>query len=143
MKKVIVNELICLNCKLCEVYCKTAHSASRDMVTAYKSEFPEPVSAITVEGDNNLSMAISCRHCDEPMCVEACITGAMVKGVDGKVLNDKDRCIGCMTCLAACPFGAVRIGHYAVKCDLCQGENEPQCVKNCPSGALKYIEVDK
>ena len=139
----MVNEMICLNCKLCEVYCKTAHSMSKDVVTAYKREVPEPQSAITVEGDNNLSMPISCRHCDEPFCVDACITGAMVKQDDGKVINDKDRCIGCMTCLAACPFGAVKIHNYAVKCDLCQGEEEPQCVKNCPSGALSYVEVLK
>lgn len=142
MKKVIVNENICLNCKLCEVYCKATHSKSKDIVTAYKREYPEPKAAIVVEGDNSLSMPISCRHCKKPLCVEACITGAMVKLPDGKVLNDKDRCIACMTCLAACPFGAVRIGNYAVKCDLCQDESEPQCVKNCPSGALKYIEVE-
>lgn len=142
MKKVVINEALCLNCRLCEVYCKTAHSISKNVITAYKREIPEPMSAIVVEGDNNLSMSISCRHCTDPKCVSACITGAMVKLPDGRVMNDLERCIGCMTCLAACPFGAVRVGHYAIKCDLCQGLESPQCVKNCPSGALSYIEVE-
>lgn len=141
MKKVIVDEKRCLNCRLCEVYCKTAHSISRDVVTAYKKEYPEPVAAIVVEGNNELSMPMSCRHCTNPRCVDACITGAMRKLPDGRVLNDIERCIGCMTCLAACPFGAVRIGRFAVKCDLCQGLDMPECVKHCPSGALKYVEV--
>ncbi len=141
MKKVVVNEKLCLNCKLCEVYCKTHNSISKDIVTAYKYEIVVPVSAIYVEGDETLSMPISCRHCDDPACVKACISGAMEKQEDGRVLNDKDRCIGCMTCLASCPYGAIRVNEYAIKCDLCQGEDEPQCVKNCPNGALRYVEV--
>ena len=48
MKKVFAREELCINCRLCEVYCKTAHSKSKDVVKAYKSENPEPVSRISV-----------------------------------------------------------------------------------------------
>lgn len=141
MKKVIAKENLCLNCRLCEVYCKTAHSKSKDPLRAYLNE-PELQSRITVCGDNQKSVAVQCRHCDNPKCVEACITGAMQKDpVTGVVACDADKCIGCMTCLAVCPFGCIKIGETAVKCDLCQGEEEPACVKNCPNRALVYLEM--
>ncbi|MDO4153874.1 MAG: 4Fe-4S dicluster domain-containing protein [Clostridia bacterium] len=142
MKKVIAREELCLNCKLCEVYCRTAHSVSKDVVRAHLKENPVPVSRITVEGDNLDSVAVNCRHCDDPACVAACITGAMQKDPEtGIVSCDESRCIGCMTCLAVCPVGCIKTGKAAVKCDLCQETGEPACVKNCPNRALVYVEV--
>lgn len=141
MKRVYAIEKLCLNCKVCEVYCKTAHSKSKDIIKAYKYEKPEPVARITVEGDNNISFAAQCRHCQDPLCVQSCITGAMYKDpITGKVLNNEEKCIGCMTCLAACPYGVIKVGDVALKCDLCQDEDMPVCVKNCPNHALIYIE---
>ncbi|MCD7796900.1 MAG: hypothetical protein LUG95_04655 [Clostridiales bacterium] len=78
-KKVFANEELCINCRLCEVYCKTAHSKSKDTVKAYKYESPEPVSRIAVSGGRMASVAVNCRHCDDPACVKTCITGAMTK----------------------------------------------------------------
>ena len=142
MKRVYAKEELCLNCRLCEVYCKTAHSSSGDVLTANKYESPAPVSRVKVYGDNQLSVAVNCRHCDNPKCVEACITGAMTKDAKtGIVSVDEHKCIGCMTCLAVCPFGCIQAGKVAIKCDLCQGESEPACVKNCPNRALVYLET--
>jgi len=45
-----------------------------------------------------------------------------------------------MTCLVACPYGVIKVGDVALKCDLCQGEEEPACVKFCPNNALIYVE---
>lgn len=141
MKKVYAIERLCLNCRLCEVYCKTAHSKSKDIIKAYKQETPEPVSRIIVEGDNKNSLAINCRHCDDPKCVSACITGAMTKNpITGIVSNNPEKCVGCMTCLAACHIGVIKVGDIAYKCDLCGGDEEPACVKNCPNRALIYVE---
>lgn len=142
MKRVYAKEELCLNCRLCEVYCKTAHSESKDVVKANKYEEPAPVARLTVCGDNRLSAAVNCRHCDNPKCVEACITGAMHKDAKtGIVSVDENKCIGCMTCLAVCPFGSIKTGKFAVKCDLCQGEEEPACVRNCPNRALVYTDL--
>ena len=44
MKKVFAREELCINCRLCEVYCKTAHSKSKDVLTANKFAEPAPVS---------------------------------------------------------------------------------------------------
>ncbi len=142
MKKVYAKEELCLNCRLCEVHCKTAHSRSKDIIKAYKYEDPVPVSRISVYGDNLGSAAVSCRHCDHPKCVEACITGAMRKDPKtGIVSVNESKCIGCMTCLTVCPFGCIKIEKTAIKCDLCQEDGEPACVKNCPNGALVYLEM--
>lgn len=142
MKKVYAIEKLCLNCRLCEVYCKTAHSRSHDVLTANKYEEPAPIARVTVYGDNQRSAAVNCRHCDDPKCVKACITGAMSKDKKtGIVSVDESKCIGCMTCLAVCPFGCIKTGTFAVKCDLCKGEEEPACVKNCPNRALIYADI--
>ena len=142
MKKVFAREELCINCHLCEVYCKTAHSKSKDVLKANKYEEPAPISRVTVYGDREGSVAVNCRHCDDPACVRACITGAMHKDAKtGVVSVDEDKCIGCMTCLAVCPIGCIKTGTYAVKCDLCQAEDTPACVKNCPNRALVYLEV--
>ena len=142
MKRVYAIEKLCLNCRLCEVYCKTAHSASKDVIKANKFESPLPVSRVTVYGDNDLSVAVNCRHCDDPKCVEACITGAMRKDAKtGIVYVDENKCVGCMTCAAVCPFGCVKIGKVAIKCDMCREEGDPACVKNCPNRALVYLDI--
>ncbi len=140
MKRIFAREELCINCRLCEVYCKTFHSKSKDIVTAYKKESPEPQARIKVYGDNDISVAVNCRHCDDPACVRACITGAMQKDKKtGIVSVDENKCIGCMTCLAVCPYGCIKTGDFALKCDLCGGE-EPQCVKNCPNNALVLVD---
>ena len=142
MKRVYAKEELCLNCRLCEVYCKTAHSQSKDVLKANKFEEPAPVSRVTVFGDNMLSAAVNCRHCENPKCVQACITGAMQKDKKtGIVSVDENKCIGCMTCLAVCPFGCIKTGKVAIKCDLCQDEGEPACVKNCPNRALVLVDL--
>ena len=141
MKKVFAREELCVNCHLCEVYCKTAHSASGDVLTANKYEDPAPISRVKVYGDRVASVAVNCRHCDDPACVKACITGAMHKDKKtGIVSVDPDKCIGCMTCLAVCPIGCIQSGNIAYKCDLCGGE-EPACVKGCPNRALVWVEA--
>ena len=141
MKKVFAKENLCINCRLCEVYCKTAHSKSKDVVAAYKTENPAPVARVSVYGDKAASVAVNCRHCDDPACVKACITGAMQKDKKtGIVSVDESKCIGCMTCLAVCPIGCIKTDKIAMKCDLCKGD-EPACVKNCPNRALVWLEV--
>ena len=60
---------------------------------------------------------------------------------------DEEKCIGCWTCILVCHFGAIRQDikkGRTVRCDLCEGEDIPVCVANCPNEALVYekSEVD-
>lgn len=143
MKKVYADEKWCLGCGLCKVYCRTAHSLTKDIIKAHNFEEHTPVERMHIETGGKVNFALQCRHCDDPKCVEACITGAMQKDPEtGLVTNETDRCVGCWTCVLACPFGAIVRDEgkkkVAAKCDLCAELGEPECVKHCPNNALKY-----
>lgn len=141
MKKVYVNEKWCLGCHLCEYNCAFANSGKENMATALKGKpiFPR----IHIEGDDKISYAVSCRHCDNPICVKSCIAGAISR-VDGVVRIDAGKCVGCYTCILVCPYGALAVGEGGVmqKCELCLQNScgAPACVKGCPNNAIVYEE---
>lgn len=152
MKKVFAIEDNCVACGRCEVACKTNHSQSKNTVIAYKVENPVPMARIRVDGTLAVSVSVNCRHCEYPACVEGCISGAMQKDpVTGIVSSDAQKCVGCYTCVAMCPFGAVFVANngskqVAFKCDLCGGEAQqaiPACVAACPNNALIYQESER
>ena len=118
MKKIYVNEKWCLGCHLCEYNCAFANSGETDMVKALKDKEISP--RIHVEEDGKITYAVSCRHCEDPVCVKSCISGALSKK-DGVVTIDKNKCVGCFTCVLVCPYGAVipTDKHAAIKCELC------------------------
>lgn len=75
--------------------------------------------------------------------MSACPTEAMYKRPDGIVDFNKDICIGCKACMAACPYDAIFINpddHSAEKCNMCAHRIdvglEPACVTVCPTGAI-------
>ncbi len=146
MKRIYAFEERCLNCRLCEVACKTAHSKSGDTFKAYMLENALP-GRVHVEGDNQLSVAVNCRHCSHPNCVSGCISGALSKDpATGIVTCDTTKCVACRTCVAMCPFGAVTVIEKAHKCDLCttgHGNGDPACVRACINGALIFVESDE
>ena len=114
MKRVYVNEQWCLGCHLCEYYCAFANSGKSDMVKALKGAAVHPNIRIE-EGPGGISFAVACRHCSEPLCVRGCISGAL-QVRDGVVTIDESKCVGCYTCVASCPYGAVLPGaHGAVQ----------------------------
>lgn len=142
MKRIYIKEEYCIGCRLCEIHCLVQHSKSKKIIKAFKKEFPRALPRILVEEKGYLSFAIQCRHCEEAPCIEACITGAMYRDKStGAVLCDEDRCVGCWMCIMVCPLGVIKRNleknKIASKCDLCQGEEIPVCVANCPNEALE------
>jgi carbon-monoxide dehydrogenase iron sulfur subunit len=142
MKRVYVDEKWCLGCHLCEFNCAFANSGKPDMALALKDIEIRP--RIRVEGNEKITYAVSCRHCTDPLCVKSCISGALSKGDDGAVRIDRDRCVGCCTCILVCPYGALAAGGDGVmqKCELCLTNScgKPACVSGCPNRAVIYEE---
>ena len=131
MKRVYVNEEWCLGCHLCEYNCAFANSGMKDMAAALKDKkiFPR----IHVEGDDKITFAVSCRHCTDPICVKSCIAGAISKQ-DGVVRIDRSKCVGCLTCILVCPYGALAPGENGTmqKCELCL---QNSCGEPCRTAA--------
>lgn len=134
-----------MGCHLCEVYCQVEHSQSKDLIKAFNRESPQPLPRVWLEERKPVSFSVMCCHCAEPPCVYACLTGALHKDSStGIVTVDEEKCMGCWTCILVCPFGVIRQDRHRgkiAKCDLCQGEELPACVANCPNEALVYAEV--
>ena len=145
MRRVYVKEEVCIGCHLCEVYCQLRHAQSKDLVKAFKKAVTPAFTQTRVEEKGVVSLSVRCQQCDEAPCVQACLTGALTRDpVSLLVKVDEERCIGCWTCLLACPLGVIRQDdrqRKVLKCDLCQGEEIPVCVANCPNEALVYAEV--
>ena len=139
MKRVYVNEEWCLGCHLCEYNCAFANSGLRDMAFALKDRRIYP--RIHVEEGEKICFAVSCRHCEDPMCVKSCIAGAIRKE-DGVVRINRDKCVGCLTCVLVCPYGALAPAGDGImqKCELCLANScgAPACVAGCPNKAIVY-----
>lgn len=144
MKRVYVREEVCIGCGLCRVFCQVEQSQSKDLIKAFKKDTPRPLPRVHVDRNVEVSFPIQCRQCDEPWCVYSCLTGAMCRDpVTGIVGVDMEKCVGCWTCMVACPYGALSRdlnSKTIVKCDLCPGKDIPACVLNCPNEALLYAE---
>ncbi len=97
------------------------------------------------------TLPLQCMHCDDAPCASVCPTGAAHIGAGGIVTVDQGRCIGCLYCMAACPY-QVRTRNAETgavdKCRFCavsQYENGTQmstCVSACPSGVRLFGDLD-
>ena len=141
MKRIYVNEKWCLGCHLCEYYCAFANSGKDDMVKALKDITIHP--RIRIEEHGGISFAVACRHCDDPLCVKCCITGALTRS-EGIIHIDQNKCVGCYTCVLVCPYGCVMPSEQGAmqKCELCttNAQGSPACVRGCPNKAIVFEE---
>jgi Fe-S-cluster-containing hydrogenase component 2/formate-dependent nitrite reductase membrane component NrfD len=90
-----------------------------------------------------------CNHCTDAPCVEICPTTALFIREDGIVDFNNDRCIGCKSCMQACPYDALYIDpktETAAKCNYCAHRIdvglEPACVNVCPEHAIVSGDMD-
>ena len=101
---------------------------------------------IRIEEHDNISFAVSCRHCKDPLCVKSCISGALTRK-DGMIRIDRQKCVGCYTCVLVCPFGAIMPSKDGAmqKCERCveNANGTPACVQGCPNKAIVFEERDE
>jgi len=145
LKQILVDINKCLACKSCEIACAVTHSGSKDLYGAVLQE-RKPKQRVYVEAGDGLSFPLQCRQCEEPRCVQACMSGAMFRDTEsGLVQNNSDKCVGCWMCVMVCPFGAIiqdTEEKKAIKCDRCMELEVPACVQACPTKAIKFTQID-
>lgn len=169
----------CFGCHACEVACKVANNNPAELNYIRVNTVGEVGSFDTATYDTasgtypNLKLSfvpVQCQHCENPSCVAACPTGATKKDPDtGVVYVDSEQCIGCDSCITACPYEGVRThvsadpewyldvvvgehdapihaGNTVEKCTFCRnlinrGE-EPACMQLCPGRARFWGDLD-
>ncbi len=141
----IIDNRKCIGCHACTTACKSEHQVpigvNRTWVKQVeKGEFPHT---------RRLFSVMRCNHCTDAPCVEICPVEALYTRKDGIVDFDKDRCIGCKSCMQACPYDALYIDpetHTAAKCNYCAHRVEiglePACVNVCPEHAIISGDMD-
>ncbi len=166
----------CIGCWTCATVCKAENNVglgnwwSRVLSPETTGHyFSEPGRG--PDGQPALSfLPIACQHCENAPCVRACPTGATYKRPDGITAQDYSKCIGCRTCMSACPYNArvfnwrdplvtevegdhvgnaavpVRVRNIVEKCTFCQERIDagqiPACVEACPTVARTFGDLN-
>lgn len=133
----------CIGCRTCEVACVVAHQQNQDCASVSSAAFTPRIRVIK---DDAFTTAVACHQCEDAPCANVCPTHA-IRREHGHIFVEQARCIGCKSCMLACPFGAMNVVArssqvQAIKCDLCwHREAGPACVEACPTSALQCIDA--
>jgi Fe-S-cluster-containing dehydrogenase component len=148
----LVDTKKCQGCLSCILACSLVHEGTENLslsrIQILQNSF--------AKFPDDLTMA-QCRQCVEPPCVEACPEKALyVDKKNGNIRTvDVKKCIGCKSCVQACPFEPSRAlwdtdKKKALKCDLCSdapfwGEKggvkgKQACVEVCPLNAIQFTK---
>jgi Fe-S-cluster-containing dehydrogenase component/formate-dependent nitrite reductase membrane component NrfD len=141
----VIDQERCIGCHACTVACKEEHNVAVGVFRTWvkyieKGSFPAVQRHFGV---------MRCNHCDNAPCIEICPTKALFRRDDGVVDFDSQRCIGCKSCMQACPYDALYIDpstNTAAKCNFCAHRLElelaPACVIVCPTQAIIAGDLD-
>ncbi len=164
---VLVDLTKCVGCRTCEAACNKEQGLPApdkpfdDMsVFAEKREGGLPrrtsekaytvVQKYDVPGrEHPLFRKVQCNHCNEPACLTSCFVNAYKKTPEGAVIYDKTVCVGCRTCMVACPFYVPAYSYsnpfnpVIKKCIMCYDTRlkfgrPPACVEACPQEVMTF-----
>ncbi len=141
---ILADKSLCSGCRVCEMVCANFNSAGRNSPSLSRIFLEKEY----LRGDYRPKV---CYQCADPPCLKACpVTALQVerqRGTYARIIDER-ACIGCQKCIEACQghfrpprprFDAQK--HRSIKCHLCFGE--PQCVKYCPLGVLRFERSEK
>ena len=141
----IIDNRMCIGCHACTVACKSEHDVP---IGVNRTHVKYIETGIFPNNSREFSVH-RCNHCADAPCVEICPTTALHTRADGIVDFDNDRCIGCKSCMQACPYDALYIDpntNTAAKCNYCAHRvdygYEPACVVICPVEAIVSGDLD-
>jgi DMSO reductase iron-sulfur subunit len=138
----------CIGCYACEVHCKTKNNLP---VGPRFNRIIQVGPQLVGDIPRMHFVFMPCFHCEKPWCVSACPTGAMKKRAeDGIVFVEPALCVGCKTCMMACPWGVPQWNAATgkvIKCDYCKDRVDrglqPACVTKCTAHALKWLTAEE
>lgn len=135
----------CIGCHACTVACKSEHDVplgvNRTWVKYIETgTFPDVARKFNV---------MRCNQCEDAPCMAICPTSALFRADNGVVDFQDDDCIGCKSCMNACPYDALYINpetNTAHKCNMCnhrlEQNLEPSCQVVCPTEAIIIGDLD-
>ena len=141
----VIDQNRCIGCHACTVACKEEHNIAVGVNRTWvkyieKGDYPDTRRHFAV---------LRCNHCDDAPCIEICPTVALFRRSDGIVDFDHERCIGCKSCMQACPYDALYIDpdrNTAAKCNFDASRVEmgykPACEVVCPTQAILSGDLD-
>jgi len=157
-KALVIDIAKCSGCYNCQLACKDEH-VGNDW-TPYAKPQPD-IGQFWVKVHENVCGTIPkvkihyipklCNHCANPACMNACPHNAISKRDDGFVIIEPEKCKGCRTCQAACPYEAIYFNealNISQKCTGCahlldHGYTLPRCVEACPTDAMLFGEEEE
>ena len=141
----VIDNRKCIGCHACTVACKSEH----DVPIGVNRTYVKYIETGTYPNSGREFSVQRCNHCEDAPCVSICPTTALFTRDDGIVDFDSDRCIGCKSCMQACPYDALYIDpntSTAAKCNYCahrvENSYEPACVIVCPTEAIISGDLD-
>jgi CRP-like cAMP-binding protein/Fe-S-cluster-containing hydrogenase component 2/thioredoxin reductase len=95
MNTLVIDETLCIGCDNCEKACADTHGGISRLSRKAGPTF------------GSVHIADSCRHCEQPHCMDDCPTNCIWRTPDGAVYIDNAACISCGACERSCPYGAI------------------------------------
>lgn len=135
----LIDQSKCIGCHACSTACKSENQVP---LGVYRT-WVKYVETGAYPDVRRRFQVTRCNHCANPPCVRICPVTAMYQRDDGIVEFDPSICIGCKSCMQACPYDSIYLDpetNTAAKCTFCAHRLdvglEPACVVVCPEHAI-------
>ena len=94
----VIDKTKCIRCNACVEACVSVHEDRVPRITKVGTKVASDQMLIT-----------ACYHCAIPDCMASCNYGAIRRDAQGVVVFVYDNCVGCSSCVEACPYDVIRM----------------------------------